>query len=130
MEGSVETTKLYFEARDAKAALVREQVQVLIERWGLSNFIGKYIESVQEVKSHVFDAEELLGTRPTDEPDSHMVALQKVYLQKLQDFKIEFLRRHGAEIPVETWIKTFAFLSVTEEIGVDVLDKMNIKVNP
>jgi hypothetical protein len=122
-----QTTKEYFDQQDAKSKGVREEVQAVITRSSLSEFIDDYLTATRKVGTHVFDPEELLGSRPGETLSPETVVLRDNYRKIVEQAKIDFLRRHGAEISASEWARTFAFMATNMEISSEVLEEMNIK---
>ena len=122
----MQSTKAYFEARDAQAKNVVDEVQQIIEEKGLSYFIGMYIDAVKDAKNWVFDIDELFCFRPGEELSEELVALRKQLVEEQLEFRVELLRKHGAKVPVAMWARTFGFLCISNDIKQPVLDKMNI----
>ena len=121
-----EETQAYFRARDEKSAEIAQKVTAVIAEKGQAAFLGDYIKAAQDTKHHVVCIEELMCVRPGETRSAQLEDLKKDYLVRLEQVNLDFIRRFGAMIPTDIFVRNFASLAVTPEITPEIIAKMNL----
>ena len=121
-----ERTKAYFRALDEKSTEIAQKVTAVIAEKGQAAFLGDYIKAAQDTKHHVVSIEEFMCVCRGETSSPQLEELWRNYLARLEQVNLDFIRRFGAMIPTDIFVRNFASLADTPEITPEIIAKMNL----
>jgi hypothetical protein len=110
------------EIRYKKLEEIRRQTRELVEADGWNKFVFLYANAHDTYgNGRVPDPQEILvgDGRIGEQEEKDLEGLARIYRQGLFEYNIQFLRKHGAQIPAAVWIPFLSEAVVSGDINAE-----------